>query len=261
MNEKVLIIDDLPFNIRLLKEILEDEGYKVHQISENIDINAIETICGIMPSAILLDIMMPKISGYKLCRKIKEHPLIQSIPVIMLSAMSDNDSINKAIESGAFSFICKPYSDTRIITCVKSAIDSTRYQASDFDILNGKTEEGGVQEQVDFDAETIFDKLSGDMEFFKETACSFEDSSLKLMANIRESIIKADEKEFRQGTHALKSLVLYFNANKALAVLMKLEKCSVHENSELINELYSDLEKELEYIICSLKKFIIDRRL
>lgn len=91
MDKKIMIIDDMPLNVKLLKEILEDEGYRVYHISDNIKDLAIDAICETMPSVVFLDIMMPGINGYELCNRIKEHSFISSIPVIMLSAMAEGD--------------------------------------------------------------------------------------------------------------------------------------------------------------------------
>ena len=108
MNEKptLLIVDDTPANLALLRDILK-EHYKI-KIATN-GIKALEIACSTpVPDLILLDIMMPEMDGYEVCRQLKANPTTTAIPVIFVTAKSDEDSETQGFELGAVDFITKP---------------------------------------------------------------------------------------------------------------------------------------------------------
>ncbi len=103
----ILIVDDIPANLKLLGAILKNEGYKVRPVpSGALALQAAEIE---KPSLILLDIMMPEMSGYEVCDKLKENPELKDVPVIFISALNDTNDIVKALTSGGVDFITKPF--------------------------------------------------------------------------------------------------------------------------------------------------------
>ncbi|MEI7501359.1 MAG: response regulator, partial [Bacteroidota bacterium] len=103
----ILIVDDIGANLKLLRDILKVEGYKIRPVS-NGDI-ALQVAEKEKPDLILLDIMMPGINGYEVCRRLKENPDLSDIPVIFISALSDTKDIVKALALGGVDFINKPF--------------------------------------------------------------------------------------------------------------------------------------------------------
>jgi len=117
---KILIIDDMPSHLLLLKTILEEDGFNV-VTAENVR-NALRTLEG--DSAIqlvLLDIMMPEFDGFEFLDKVRESGSSE-VPVIVVSAKTDNSSIQKAIDKGAYDYLTKPFNIQDIRNKVNSAL-------------------------------------------------------------------------------------------------------------------------------------------
>lgn len=124
MKEKVLVVDDTRLNINILKDILEQEGFIVFSADNGIDgLGAAKLI---RPDAILLDVIMPGMDGFEVCRQLKQDSALAGIPVIMESARTDGYNIKKALEQGAFDYIKKPIDQIEVIARIQSAM---RYKA------------------------------------------------------------------------------------------------------------------------------------
>lgn len=109
----ILVVDDQPDNIRLLANILGQAGYKVRKaLSGEMAIAAVETS---HPSVILLDITMPDLSGYEVCRRLKSDPQTAAIPVIFLSALDDVTDKVKAFQVGGADYITKPFQAEEVL--------------------------------------------------------------------------------------------------------------------------------------------------
>ena len=117
MNTKILVIDDTRLNIKLLTEILEDEGYDVYSASDGY--TAIDIVREIMPDIILLAIMMPGIDGLSMCRTIRE---TSTIPIIMLSAKSSDLDKIVGLSTGADDYVIKPFNPLELTARVKSQL-------------------------------------------------------------------------------------------------------------------------------------------
>lgn len=113
----ILIIDDEPDNLRLLSTILESQGYKVRQ-ALNADI-ALKTIELQPPNLILLDILMPEVDGYQLCRQLKLNPKTNEIPVIFLSALARGLDRKKGFKAGGADYLTKPFELEEVLARVQ----------------------------------------------------------------------------------------------------------------------------------------------
>lgn len=103
---KILIVDDTEENIDILIENLGNE----YDISVAMDgETALESLAAEIPDIILLDIMMPDMDGYEVCRHIKENKQLSKVPIIFLTSMTDTDSKVKGFELGADDYITKPF--------------------------------------------------------------------------------------------------------------------------------------------------------
>ncbi|MCX7708985.1 MAG: response regulator [Clostridia bacterium] len=260
MNKKVLIIDDMPFNIRLLKQILEDEGYVVYSIS-NVGQGIVSAVCEIMPSVIILDIMMPEISGYDICQQIKKHTMLDSIPVIMLSAMADENSMKLAFEAGACDYISKPFEEEQVLTKVQSALKIQKRE-SYLEILTDASSKKGIHgpendpEEYEFKAERVYERVSGDREFFKQTIDTFEESTTGLLAEIKTGIESGDHQVLTQAVHAMKSMIMYFNANKAERILEALSSQIKSGSFHKSEELRDALQQEISEMVLTLRRYL-----
>ena len=126
MSTKILVVDDNILNIRLLKDILEDENYTVFQVNNGIQV--LDMVHDIKPDVILLDIMMPGMDGFEVCKGLKNDFEVKDIPIIMVTAKTESSDLKKALEIGAFDYIKKPIDEVEVIARVQSALRFKEYQ-------------------------------------------------------------------------------------------------------------------------------------
>jgi putative two-component system response regulator len=107
MKSRVLIVDDEFSGRQTLESVLEGEGYEL-EMAEN-GMEAIEKAKAGMPDVILLDVMMPGMTGFEVCQRIRSDPKVAEIPIIVLTALDDRESMLTALKSGADDFISKPF--------------------------------------------------------------------------------------------------------------------------------------------------------
>jgi adenylate cyclase len=147
---KVLVVDDLEQNIRLLEAVLGSNGYDVTAASSGPE--ALERVSEDVPDIVLLDIQMPGMNGYEVCRRLRESPATQFLPVVMVTSSDQEVRIN-AIEAGADDFIIKPFNKQELLARVRSLVRIKRYhdtieaQTSELEEWN-RTLEARVDEQV-----------------------------------------------------------------------------------------------------------------
>jgi len=116
LQKTILIVDDTPDNLRLLKNILEEHGYRVRPaVNGSL---ALSTIDKEKPDLILLDIMMPDMDGYEVCRLLKANQETADIPVVFLSALDDVEAKVRAFEVGGVDYISKPFQDNEVLARV-----------------------------------------------------------------------------------------------------------------------------------------------
>ena len=116
----VLVVDDNQQNLELLLAYLEDVDCKT--LSANDGAQALEIVKTSSPDLILLDVMMPKMSGFEVCRRIKNDPKTTDIPVIMVTALNELGDIERAINSGTDDFLSKPINKWELVTRVKTML-------------------------------------------------------------------------------------------------------------------------------------------
>ncbi len=117
---KVLIVDDNAQNRELLEAYLDALPCKIRSVADGPE--AIEAIDGDEPDLILLDIMMPKMSGFEVCEKIKANPKTRNIPIIMVTALNEVGDVERGVDAGTDDFISKPFNKLELITRVKSLL-------------------------------------------------------------------------------------------------------------------------------------------
>lgn len=103
---KILVVDDIPLNVLLVKKMLQPLGFDTSEAEDGIV--AMEKIGADKPDLILLDLMMPRMDGFEVLRRLRASDDTKSIPVIILSALNSNDDVAKGISMGAEDYITKP---------------------------------------------------------------------------------------------------------------------------------------------------------
>jgi DNA-binding response OmpR family regulator len=112
MSRKILLADDEEDIKIVLRMFLESRGYEVCTAYDGLD--AIDQARKEKPDAILLDIMMPLLDGFEVCKKLKADPATAAIPVIMLSAASHAESVQKGLNAGAVDYVIKPFEPEKL---------------------------------------------------------------------------------------------------------------------------------------------------
>ena len=116
----VLVVDDNQQNLELLQAYLEDTDCDTVPAHDGLE--ALEIIGGEAPDLILLDVMMPKMSGFEVCKRIKNDPQTNSIPIIMITALTEFGDIERGLDSGTDDFVSKPVNKLELITRVKTML-------------------------------------------------------------------------------------------------------------------------------------------
>lgn len=126
MTKTILIVDDTKLNLRILIDILSREGYAVFACTNGL--KALELASTINPDVILLDIVMPELDGFKVCKLLKEKDESKDIPIIMVTSEIKSQNIKKALELGAFDYIRKPIDEVEVSARVNSALRFKTHQ-------------------------------------------------------------------------------------------------------------------------------------
>ena len=122
---KILVVDDDPVNLMLLEAILQQLGYNVSKAATGKE--ALEKATTEKPSIILLDVMLPDISGFEVCKTLKSKRELSTIPIVMVTALGDRESKLKGLEAGADEYLIKPIDRVEILLRVKNLLKVKAY--------------------------------------------------------------------------------------------------------------------------------------
>ena len=120
MKKKILIIEDEENLVELIKFRLETNGYDVSVALDGE--KGLEKILEIKPDLVLLDVRMPKMDGYEVCRRAKSNPELSDIPILILTAQAHDSEVNKAMESHPDAFLSKPFEPEDLLRNIKELI-------------------------------------------------------------------------------------------------------------------------------------------
>jgi len=123
---KILMVDDDDTNLKLMGAIFKNYDYICETAGNGIE--AIEKTKEFSPGLILLDIMMPEMDGYEACKRLKEDPKTQHIPVILITALADRNSRIKGLKAGANDFLTKPIDSTELIVRVQNLLKIKEFE-------------------------------------------------------------------------------------------------------------------------------------
>lgn len=116
----ILVIDDSTTNIVLLEAVLNSKGYNIETALSAKE--AFSIISKTPPNLILLDLLMPKMNGFDFLKEIKSNSQTSSIPIVVISALTDDENVQKALELGAVEFVRKPVDIQNVIQLVKNIL-------------------------------------------------------------------------------------------------------------------------------------------
>jgi DNA-binding response OmpR family regulator len=121
---KILIVDDEPFNVDYLEQELADLGYKTVSASNGQE--ALEKVASEPPDLILLDVMMPVMDGFTVCRILKDHDDTRLIPIVIMTALDAREDRLKGIKAGAEDFLTKPVHEDELLARIETALKLKR---------------------------------------------------------------------------------------------------------------------------------------
>ncbi|HSF48676.1 MAG TPA: response regulator, partial [Burkholderiales bacterium] len=148
---KILVVDDVVQNVRLLADLLSFKGYDV--VTASSGTAALEKISAEQPDLLLLDVVMPGMSGYQVCQAIRKNPATGVLPIILVTALDPNEERIKGLEAGADDFLVKPvnqqelFARVRSLLRVKQLYQTVELQARELAEWN-RTLERRVEEQI-----------------------------------------------------------------------------------------------------------------
>ncbi len=122
---RVLVVDDIEGNRTLVSRLLSAEGYSVSVAEDGRD--ALQSVRRDPPDLVLMDVMMPHLDGFEVCRALKQHPLTRLVPVVLVTALQNSGDRIRGIEAGADDFVSKPFNPHELRARIRSLIRIKRY--------------------------------------------------------------------------------------------------------------------------------------
>ena len=123
---RVLIADDNPQGAELLEAYLGDSGYELRTAADGEQ--TLRQVAAWQPDLILLDIMMPRLSGFEVCKRLRADPATRDVAVLMVTALDQPSDIERAVEAGTDDFLSKPINKNELLLRVRSLLRSRLYK-------------------------------------------------------------------------------------------------------------------------------------
>jgi two-component system, OmpR family, alkaline phosphatase synthesis response regulator PhoP len=119
---RILIADDEPYLVRSLSFVLRKEGYQVDTAMDGLE--ALEMVRRLKPRLLFLDLQLPKMDGFEVCRQIKNDPELRDTYIILLTAKGQDEDRQKGLAAGADEYLTKPYSPKEMLTHLRNLFQS-----------------------------------------------------------------------------------------------------------------------------------------
>lgn len=142
----ILLVDDEPSNLRLLEDLLESAGYQTRSAASGEE--ALNIVQEFTPDLVLLDVMMPELNGFEVCDRFRQHRTLNTIPIIFLTALDDEESKLEAMEKMGDDYITKPFNSRLLLAKVSSLIQLQSIRNQSNQAMMNKTIKETTQRQL-----------------------------------------------------------------------------------------------------------------
>lgn len=237
---KILVVDDEPFNVELLEGMLSMDydiltAYNGNEALEQVEKNS--------PDLILLDIMMPGLNGYEVCRRLKTNDATLSIPVVMVTALKEREDKIKAIQAGADDFLSKPVDQHELNARVKSLLRVKEYYDALMEerekLLIFKSALNGMDDCV------IITNMSGDIKYvnpvfekrFGYPLAEVSDKHISLIKHPDSSLALDKESIIQDTRHEWKGNLVGVNRH-GLKLNMSIKCSPILKGTRMINRVF-----------------------
>ncbi len=257
--KKILIIDDTELMVKLTTDILKEKGYEVVSASNGVD--GIKMVMSEKPDLVLLDVVMPGIDGFEVCKLLRKDESNNLMPIIMLTAQGNEEDKLAGLELGADDYITKPFNPRELISRVKNTllrIDRNRL-ANPLTGLPGNIE---IQTEINYRIakEMIFSVLYLDVDNFKayNDAYGFSrgDSAIKLIADILMDNVRTFGSKSDFTGHIGGDDFVVVTSPECADILCE---NIIKDFDERVPELYSDADKQSGFISTTNRRGYITR--
>lgn len=247
-NVKILVVEDSITQAEKLKFILENNNYKVI-IADN-GLQALEYIDKFIPDLVITDILMPKMDGYELCKKIKEDNRFSHIPVILLTALSDPIDVITGLKAKADNFITKPYNEEFLLSRIQHMLINIELRKSKVSEIGIEVFFAGEKHFINSERIQIVDLLLSTFDNAVQKTKELQDANNKLKKAF--GTIKRLEKNYRTALESNMDALVILNYDKEIFYLNSAAKRLFGENyKELILDIvdFDFMEKCVKEVV------------
>lgn len=241
--DEILIVDDNPINLRLLTRILKENNYAVRAVLDGE--RALSAVEAALPDLILLDVMMPEMDGYEVCRRLQTDDSTREIPVIFISALEDTKDKVKAFEAGGVDYITKPIQVAEVLARVEVhlALRQARHdlQKNLKKLAQANNQLQARNEELDAFAHTVAHDIKGPLGSITGFAMLLQGQYGELSEQEREESLLALVRSSQKIESIVESLLLLAGVRKQQVELKPLDMTEIV--TETINRLEPLLEK------------------
>ena len=247
----ILLVDDTPITLKIIAEILNKEGYRIETATNGAQ--ALNMVSKVFPDVILLDIVMPDMDGYEVCRRLKGSPKTIDIPIIFITVKDEMENMLLGFEAGAVDYVTKPFNSAELLARVRTHMELKKKRDNEKELISklkatleerNKAEE--ALQQAHDNLERLVEERTSEL-LLKNRQLVGEIAQRKLI----EEALKNRERELKDHSRNLKEL------NSAMKVLVKQRERDKEEFEEWV---LSNVKKLILPYIEKLSKTSLDTR-
>lgn len=232
---RILLVDDNPTNIDVLYNFLADVGYEV-MVAED-GMSALERVTLVNPDLILLDVMMPHIDGFEVCRQLQADPETKDIPVIFITALGSVEDKITGFQTGGVDYVTKPFQNDEILARIRNHLDLQEMRKS-LQIQNEQLR--SQNEALDAYARTVAHDLKNPLNLILNFSKFIQDENI--LTGVPKEDLNRIIDSAEQMNHIIQDLLLLAQLRKEEVVLVRVNMDSVVQLS--LDRLLLEIQKK-----------------